>query len=216
MSGEGLDLVFVSDTHGQHSKLALGEGDILCHCGDFTHRGEMELVELFADFITEQKFKHKVVIAGNHDFCFEDNRRSAAEQILKERGIIYLNDTSVQIEGINFWGSPIQPWFYDWAFNRQRGAEISKHWDLIPETVDVLLTHGPPSGVLDLCADGERAGCVDLLNKVKKIKPRIHAFGHIHEAYGMEELNGIRYINACNLDKNYNFRHSPIKVRFAN
>tara|TARA_Y100000296_G_C5174834_1_gene259491 strand:- start:2061 stop:2591 length:531 start_codon:yes stop_codon:yes gene_type:complete len=65
-------------------------------------------------------------------------------ELLRSCGIKYLNDSSITIDGIKFWGSPIQPWFHDWAFNRKRGNEIRKHWELIPTNTDVLLTHGPP------------------------------------------------------------------------
>ena len=55
------------------------------------------------------------------------------EKECKDRHIIFLNDSGCVLENIKIWGSPVQPWFYDWAFNRTRGAEIKKHWDLIPK-----------------------------------------------------------------------------------
>ena len=86
----------------------------------------------------------------------------------------------------------MQPRFYDWAFNRNRGKDIKKHWDLIPDNIDVLLTHGPAYGILDKTIGqnrgnkGDRADCEDLLDKIKQVKPMIHAFGHIHEDYGVD------------------------------
>ena len=105
-----------------------------------------------------------------------------------------------------------QPWFHDWAFNRKRGEVIRKHWELIPHDIDVLITHGPPQGILDLCFHGERVGCSDLLEFVKKIKPRVHAFGHIHESYGSLEIDKTIFINACNLNESYMVAHPPIDI----
>lgn len=207
-----MKITFISDTHNQHEKLSLPEGDVLVHCGDFTNRGALEDVEIFAKFISKQSFKTKIVIAGNHDFSLEDHRKEEAEKILMDLGIIYLNDSGVEINGVKFWGSPIQPEFFDWAFNRKRGDEIRKHWDIIPTDTDILITHGPPSNIMDQCDHGERVGCADLLEIVKKIKPRVHAFGHIHEGYGLKEIEGTQFINACNLDVKYRVKNDPINI----
>ena len=207
-----MKLTIISDTHNIHNQLQLDSGDVLIHCGDFTRKGELNDVRSFASFIEQQNFSHKIIIAGNHDFCFDDERKKEAELILRSCGINYLNDSSIIIDGIKFWGSPIQPWFHDWAFNRKRGDEIRKHWELIPNNTDVLLTHGPPFGILDLCVHGERVGCKDLLEVIKDIRPKIHAFGHIHEGYGVTEIDGTKFVNACSLDERYKFKNPPISV----
>ena len=207
-----MKLTFISDTHSLHHHLELGSGDVLIHCGDFTGRGSLDDTEDFADYIAKQDFTHKVVIAGNHERCFEDYRRKAAEAILKDAGIIYLNDSGIEISGFKFWGSPIQPEFFDWAFNRERGKDIRQHWDMIPDDIDVLLTHGPAFGILDWCAHGARVGCEDLLEVIEKINPKIHAFGHIHESYGVHETDDTIFVNACNLDERYKFKNPPIEL----
>lgn len=194
-----MKLTFISDTHSHHDNLTLESGDILIHCGDFTHRGSLEDTQCFARFMAAQDFTHKIVIAGNHDYCFENKDKEQAEQRLSDHGIIYLNDSGIDIEGIKMWGSPVQPEFHDWAFNRKRGDEIKQHWQLIPDDTDVLLTHGPVFGYLDLCRRGHRVGCKDLLKAVQRIKPKIHACGHIHEAYGIKEQGGTTFVNACSL-----------------
>lgn len=128
-----MNLTLISDTHSLHDRLpAIGAGDVLIHCGDFTGRGTLDDTLNFTEFMAAQPFTHKIVIAGNHDWCFEDKRRNIAEHILKEYGLIYLNDSGIEIDGVKFWGSPIQPEFCDWAFNRQRGEAIRQHWDKIP------------------------------------------------------------------------------------
>lgn len=207
-----MKLCFISDTHASHHRLPnLGRGDVLVHCGDFTARGTLEDTEDFAQFMAVQDFEYKVVIAGNHDRCFEDHRREAAEACLQSHGLIYLNDSGVTINGIKFWGSPVQPEFFNWAFNRQRGREIDQHWQQIPEDTDILLTHGPAACVLDRCTNGFSAGCEDLMQAIQRIKPRIHACGHIHEAYGCLEYGDTSFINACIMDEHYQLVNAPIR-----
>lgn len=118
------------------------------------------------------------------------------------------------IEGINIYGSPWQPWYHDWAFNLERGEEIKKKWDLIPQGVDVLITHGPPHKILDKTIEGVDAGCEMLVEAIKRVKPKIHVFGHIHEARGQVLQDGVHYINACSCDLTYRAKFSPIVVDY--
>ena len=123
--------------------------------------------------------------------------------------IMYLNDSAMEIEGVRFWGSPITPWFYNWAFNRQRGMEINAHWTKIPEDTQVLITHGPPWGVLDRTEDGSHVGCEDLSRQVQRIQPKLHVFGHIHESNGRVEHEGTTYVNASVLNARYQNVFAP-------
>jgi Icc-related predicted phosphoesterase len=120
----------------------------------------------------------------------------------------------VIIDGTKFYGSPWQPWFYDWAFNLQRCPEIRSKWELIPEGIDILITHGPPYGIEDLTARGDKAGCHDLLEVVEKIKPRVHIFGHIHEGYGINAIDGTTFINANSYNHNYRRLNPPVVYEF--
>lgn len=122
----------------------------------------------------------------------------------------YLCDTDITIEGLNIWGSPITPWFFDWAFNRKKGEEICRHWKLIPENTDILITHGAPFGILDRTESGVNAGCEDLLAEIDLIKPKYHLFGHIHEWYGMRESTHTTFVNGSILDQNNIIRNQPI------
>jgi Icc-related predicted phosphoesterase len=108
----------------------------------------------------------------------------------------------------------VQPTFFDWAFNRDRGAAIDKHWQLIPKNTDILITHGPPFGVLDKTLRGEAVGCEMLLKKVNKIKPKLHVFGHIHEGYGMIDKKNTTFVNASVLDIRYNLRNEPVIIEY--
>lgn len=201
-------LVLISDTHNQHLGLSLPKGDVLIHAGDVSGRGQVKEVEAFMDWFSGQDFPHKICIAGNHDFFFEQADPTAVHDMIPE-GVHYLNDSGVTIEGVSFWGSPITPWFYDWAFNRQRGKEIEAHWALIPEQTRVLITHGPAMGILDRTLGGQHVGCADLYARIRDIQPELHVFGHIHEANGRAEQGNTTYVNASILDHAYQRVFSP-------
>jgi len=120
------------------------------------------------------------------------------------KGCTYLEDSSVTIRGIKIYGTPWQPEFSGWAFNLPRGAECLKRWNAVPADTDVLITHTPPLGFGDLCSTGVRAGCVELLHSVqRRIKPKYHVYGHIHEGYGVRSDGKILFINASTCDTNY-------------
>jgi Icc-related predicted phosphoesterase len=203
-----MKVVAISDTHNKHHLLHLPEGDLLLHAGDVSGRGTEAEVQFFLDWFAEQDFEHKVFIAGNHDYFFERFPESFVRHVIPDN-IIYLNDSGVEINGVKIWGSPVQPWFFDWAFNRRRGPDIEKHWKLIPDDTDVLITHGPAYGILDRTIRGELVGCADLLDKIIKVKPKYHIAGHIHEAYGMEQHGGTTFINASVLDVKYKLANKP-------
>lgn len=203
-----MKIVAISDTHGLHDGVELPAGDVLIHAGDVSSRGTSKEVKKFLKWFAAQDFKYKIFIAGNHDFMFERYEKEKVERLIPEN-VIYLNDSSVTIEDVKIWGSPIQPWFMDWAFNRQRGAEIDKHWQLIPEDIDILVVHGPPFGILDTLVSGEPVGCRRLLKRIEEVQPKYVIFGHIHESYGQEKINGIHYINASILNVRYQIANKP-------
>lgn len=200
--------VAISDTHGKH-QFELPEGDVILHAGDVSSRGLKAEIERFLDWFSSLDYRYKIFIAGNHDFFFEQAPQTEIEAMIPEN-LIYLNDSGVEIEGIKIWGSPIQPWFYDWAFNRQRGPDIQKHWDLIPEDSDIVITHGPVFGILDRTASGQVVGCEDLLPVIQRIAPKVHLCGHIHEAYGTRQVGETLFINASILDLRYTIAHTPV------
>lgn len=198
-----MQIVAMSDTHGKHRDLQpLPEGDV-------SRGGKKDQVTDFLDWFAAQSHIHKIFIAGNHDFFFEESELKKISRIIP-KNIIYLNDSGVEINGVKFWGSPITPWFNNWAFNRNRGSEIKKHWDLIPNDTDVLITHGPPFGILDETVYGKRTGCEELLLRVYQVKPQYHIFGHIHEEYGTFTKGEITFVNASVLDDWYEMKNNPI------
>jgi Icc-related predicted phosphoesterase len=206
-----MKIICISDTHGQHKSIKLPEGDMIIHAGDVSGRGKPDEIRDFLKWYASLNYQYKVFIAGNHDFFFEKASNQEIENQIPDN-LIYLNDSGVTIEGLNIWGSPVQPWFYDWAFNRQRGAEINKHWDLILDNTDILITHGPVYGYLDRTVRGEPVGCEDLLRKVKEVEPKLFVCGHIHEAYGVHQLENTQLVNASVLDFHYRLTNPPIVI----
>jgi Icc-related predicted phosphoesterase len=196
-----MKIVAIADVHNQEP--VLPEGDMLVIAGDLTGHGTITQMARFSAWLRKQPHRHKVVIAGNHDFCLQRWReKEESETMLGGDGIVYLRDQAVEIEGLKIYGTPWQPWFYDWAFNLERGAEIAAKWALIPEKLDLLISHGPPRGYGDRTNRGERVGCEDLLAAIELKRPRFTVFGHIHEDPGYWDHQGLSLIN-CSIGERY-------------
>jgi Icc-related predicted phosphoesterase len=202
-----LKIDLISDTHNQHKKFECDGGDIIVHTGDCSLGGKSHEICHFLDWYGKLDYKYKIFVPGNHDWAFERESGLMQEECRK-RSIILLNDSGIELLGIKFWGSPVQPWFHSWAFNRDRGEDIKRHWDMIPDDTEVLLTHGPPHGFGDVVSnvDGtpkERVGCYDLLEKIQKSQVKLHVCGHIHESRGIIYDKIVTYVNASCLDRMY-------------
>ncbi|MEO0042003.1 MAG: hypothetical protein RL329_1451 [Bacteroidota bacterium] len=203
-----MKIVFISDTHGKHDNLKLPAGDMLIHAGDVSAKGTLQQMQLFLDWFEKQPFTYKIFIAGNHDFLAE--RDSHLFESMIPSNCIYLKNNGISIEGIQIWGSPITPWFYNWAFNVHRGAAIAPYWAQIPADTDILVTHGPPYGILDETVTGFKVGCEALAQKIQTLNLKIHVFGHIHEGYGVQKVGETTFINASVLDLNYKLSNLPV------
>jgi len=240
----GVRLVCLSDTHSMQSSIEfrIPDGDILIHAGDFTRYGLVSEVVQFNEWLGTLPHKHKIVIAGNHELSFDpvtiDECRFYMEQVGEKENLnksvtdikslltncTYLEDESLHLMGIKFYGSPWQPRFSHSAFNLTRGPELRSVWDKIPSDTDILITHSPPLGVLDRCrkhtADGGtkpagRSGCEDLLHQVvRRVKPRYQIFGHVHECYGVMTNGETVFINASTCNKKYEPVNHPVLFTF--
>jgi Icc-related predicted phosphoesterase len=189
-------IVAISDTHGRHRELEVPAGDLLVHAGDFTSRGGLGDVEEFDDWIGQFDHPHKLVVAGNCDGCFEQAPSEARSRLTQAR---YLQDERIEIDGLTFWGSPWQPVFLNMAFNVPRGDALAEKWASMPDDTDVLITHGPPAGVLDETSRGETVGDEALWERVRQVQPDLHVFGHVHESTGRRTVGKTTFINAaCN------------------
>ena len=171
-----MKIICISDTHNLHKELKIPDGDILIHAGDMTCIGGIYEIKEFNQCLGTLPQRHKIVVAGNNDLYFESVPLLANLLITNA---VYLNDSGIEIEGLKIWGSPISPNYQDWAFNRERGEAIRKHWEMIPEDTDILITHCPPFGILGFNNRGIHEGCQDLLEIVQQKKntfARIRAF----------------------------------------
>lgn len=210
LTAKSLRLVCMSDMHSLNFAFPVPDGDVLIIAGDICGYGSSDELKKFDDSLSDLPHKHKLLVAGNHDWPFARVKPELAVTLIKNA--LYLEDSGIEIDGIKFWGSPWQPFFCNWAFNLQRGPELAEIWAKIPSDIDVLITHTPPYGILDEICNGERVGCQDLSDALKRVKPKVHVFGHIHEDYGVLEKEGTTYVNASLSNVHYQMVNPPIVI----
>lgn len=210
-------VVCISDTHCQLGDFHIPDGDILVHAGDLTFRGDLKEVAEELAKLAALPHKHKILVAGNHDWLFQ-KQPEMARTLCLERGITYLEDSRAEACGLKFWGSPWQPEFGNWAFNLPRyEGGLAEKWSNIPDDTDFLITHGPPFGTLDMTKSysgmpRDNVGCQDLRDRLKVLRPKYHVFGHIHPSYGTERKDGTLYINASVCNEAYDPVNAPIQI----
>ena len=177
----------ISDTHTYHDLLTIPEGiDMVIFSGDCSnprdpYANEPE-IRAFIDWYSELNIQYKIFVAGNHDSSIE--KGLVTKKDFEDKGIVYLENEGVEIEGLKIWGSPNTPTFGNWSFMKAR-EKINRVWEHIPEDTDILIVHGPPKGILDHSYNREgkyeRCGCNALRKQVlNRIKPQLMCFGHIH------------------------------------
>ena len=218
-----MNLTFLSDTHNKHNLIPtdyLLGGDVIIHSGDVSSRGTEDEIDVFLNWYSKLPYTHKILIAGNHDFFFENASKYIVDaKMAKYPEITYLNDSVVEIEGIKIFGSPVQPYFHGWAFNRI-GEAINEHWDKIPLDTNILITHGGPLGIgyNNVTLEGQDVGCPYLAIKITELSDlKIFCQGHIHEGYGSYQIdNGPLFLNASVLNRRYEMQNRPITLEYGN
>ena len=172
-------ILHLSDTHGLHHRIKdMPKADVIVHSGDISNNGTEEEVLDFLNWFIELPYPHKIFVNGNHDLCLWD-----AEDIEDlPDNLHFLQDKSVAIAGVTFFGL---------AYNHQA--------DMIPNNIDVVITHEPPIMILDQ-SSGIHWGNAPLRNRILEAKPRYHLFGHAHNGYGILKQDGIIFSNAALLD----------------
>jgi len=238
-------ITHISDTHNKHNQLngKLPGGNLLIHSGDISSLGRQHEVEQFIKWFGKQDYTHKVFIAGNHDMSFDreillrnklahfegrtDYDTECAEgkpewlvQILDNLpdNVYYLENSSIKLEGINIWGSPVSPSFgYGWGFNKDRGHDINEVWSTIPMDSDIVITHSPIYGYNDRAQNtNQNVGCSDLYHRLHEVKPHLHFAGHIHEGHGWgtipykDEWGDIYTFNGSTCNLRYEAINNPI------
>jgi Icc-related predicted phosphoesterase len=245
----------ISDLHGFYPKLK--GGDLLIVAGDFTAKDSAKCWINFEKWIRKTDYREKIIIAGNHDSFLSSREIHDIRKYWNDVGITYLCDSGVKmfyyddspkkynesfidiedlfppkIKSLKIWGSPWTKWFPEVnpesiAFMLKTEEELAKKWELIPDDVDILVTHGPPYTMLDRTIDGDYAGSKTLSDRILELKKiKLHVFGHIHENYGEchqgyrskhpfdEDLKPIGHlsVNASYVNEKYKPVNKPIRV----
>ena len=211
-----LKLTLISDTHAKHNQLNgdLGSGDILLHAGDFMTDGysQTEACQFFEWFNNINTYEHKIFIAGNHDRVMQNEPETMRGILTGYKTIEYLQDEAIECDGVNIYGSPHQPTFFNWAFNLPRnGPGLASKWEAIPENTDILITHGPAWGYNDITQyrRDTHLGCELLRERIDVIRPKIHLSGHIHSGNGYYYDGYTHHFNASVLNERYNYANLP-------
>lgn len=192
-----MKLLHISDTHGLHNELKhLPYADILVHSSDFTLDGKEQEALDFINWLCDLPHRHKIFIAGNHDLCMYD----AGIDGLPDN-VHYLNNSHVTIEGLKIHGMPM------FSENIITGDDI-KNTEAIPDDADIVVTHQPPMGILDL-SEGSNYGCMFLLARITAVSPACHLFGHVHNSYGITHIGNTVFSNAAVLDEDYRLKNEP-------
>ncbi|CAO3615715.1 unnamed protein product [Cunninghamella blakesleeana] len=211
--------VCVSDTHGKTQfKFTIPDGDVFIHAGDLTRYGVEDEFTDTINWIGSLPHKIKIITAGNHDHSLDEKISYSTkykQQILtsfQQAGIIYLEHESYQLPeelgGFRLFVSPYAPLHLGGAFMPIKG--LKGRWDDVPDDIDIIVTHTPPKGILDLTRRNIQAGCEYLEKRIDEIKPKVSIFGHIHESNGYLFKNDTLYINACISNYRYQPNQTPI------
>jgi Icc-related predicted phosphoesterase len=202
----------MSDTHRLHRTItAPMQGDLLIHSGDFTFFcEETHVLRDFNDWLGELPFRYRVVVPGNHERLM--HTRPELRRLITNATLLV--NEAVTIEGMRLWGSPVTG--DDTAFGCATAEERRALYASIPEDTDILITHGPPHGILDVefRGGGISRGCPELLAAVQRVKPQVHIFGHVHASRGATRIGETTYINAAMLGWSGELENRPIAFTF--
>jgi Icc-related predicted phosphoesterase len=210
-TAKSIRLVLISDTHELHRELDVPDGDILIHCGDLSMMSRsLAAIEDFDEWLGELPHRVKLVVPGNHEFALEDPAR---------RGLIsnarLLINESVEVKGLKIWGSPVTP-LYGAAFGLISDRDRTRLYAQIPGDTDIVITHGPPYGVLDQAPGSEyHAGCRQLLAAMQRVKPRLHVFGHAHGCFGMMDTPETLFANVALLGSDGSLSSPPVVLQMS-
>lgn len=209
----------ISDVHEQWKGLNIPDCDVLISSGDYSYRGKPNIVMAFHKWLGGMPFKHIISCQGNHEvwpYTYWQEAKDIANEVAPR--VHFVQEETLVLDGVKFHCSAVTPEFNHWAWNVKRGEPIRRHWDAIPDDTDVLVTHGPPFGILDRSVlrvarhTDESLGCVDLRERIKQLKKlQMHQFGHIHGSSGIEVVDGVTFINASICDEFYK-PTNPVRI----
>ena len=205
----GLTIVVISDTHELHRQVDVPRGDLLIHAGDLTMNSmSTEKLLDFGAWLGELPHAFRVVVPGNHDFVLEDPSR---RQLISNATLLV--NQGIEAFGLKIWGSPVTPLSGE-AFGVASEQDRAQLYSQIPDDTDVLVTHSAPFNILDKAADSDyHAGCHQLLDAVRRVKPMLHLFGHVHGAYGTFSTPETLFVNAALPGRDFGMNNPPHVLR---
>ena len=203
-------IVAISDTHSQHWNVHVPEGDVLIFAGDGEFRSALDLID-FDNWLSGLPHKHRIAIAGNHDFFCESHPQDVRKYLTQA---VYLRDEQCVLpNGMTVWGSPMTQTFLNWAFMASDENLDRDHWSKIPGDTGLLLVHGPAHEHLDVARPGlGHWGSRTLARRIEELKIPYVVYGHIHGGYGMEKAGPTTYVNCSVLDEEYRLVNKPIVI----
>lgn len=208
-NSNSMRIIGISDTHNMHEKLTneinnlyQSENDILIHAGDMTEGNKEDLINI-NNWFSKLKFKKSniICVSGNMDGISLDGTLNGHKIF---NNAIYLEHELYQLninnKLINIFGSP-------WTLKFVGGFQIYNEktsnnlWNKVPNNIDILITHGPPAGILDRTSSGIHTGDNSLYDNVfNRIKPKVHIFGHVHNSFGNKTIDNIQFVNVAQYD----------------
>ncbi len=209
MEKSPIKVVAMSDLHGilppsksiPKCDLVLIAGDICGHHGCLDQ--SIWLHREFKPWLENLPASKIIGVAGNHDFIWEK-----APHLVPSLPWVYLQDNYYTFKGWKIYGSPWQLRFFDWAFNLDE-PDLERKWRQIPDDSDILVLHGPPQGFGDWVPRDENVGSPSLIEKIRKIKPKLVVYGHIHPGFGVYECAGSTLANVSILNDRYVWTNLP-------
>lgn len=205
-----MKITIISDTHNQHEGLGTLDGDVLIHCGDMLDlfdRNENDLRKV-DEWFGEQQFDLILCTGGNHDLLLEEMVLSGVEPF---DNAIFLQDRHYTHKGIVFYGAPWTPKLLGHAFYQSDSGLLEK-WSIIPDIVDVLITHTPPLDILDVSSRGKSLGCPYLAAAVERVVPKVHCYGHVHFSSGQVQSEQTLFVNASSVNSDLQLARQPYVV----
>lgn len=221
----------IGDLHGHYPSLP--GGDLLILAGDYTGRDEIKQWSQFFSWLKKQKYRKKIIISGNHDNflykSFPKNQKEADEvkevqEFLKddpdlgEIDFEYLCDSGTEFEGLKVWGTPWSLLFdgVNPKCTAFMGTEdqLKEKYDLIPDDIDIIISHTPPYGILDKSIHREHCGSLELLRAIIRVNPRYVVCGHIHENGSKKfEIYNTQMINCSYVNERYQPVNKPMRIQ---
>lgn len=172
-------IVCIANTCGQHRSLIIPLADCIIHAGDACMDGDLSQLKDFFEWFSSLNIKRKMFVAGEQDLAVTGQPEHLREMI--PACVTFLENELVDYDGITYYGLAARP--------------LMPEKLPIPMYVDVLITHGPPAGILD---DGK--GCPVLRQTIKELEPSVHVFGHSHSKRGKsKKAIGVQFYNVVSL-----------------